>query len=100
MLGTLLPIFSQFDDLLNSLSNINSLKTSLFIYNKFMFFAGGSPHVGMEFNQIGGPMQAERGSSWIPGLRDNTTGTQNIPGPPSYMAGQMGPPVNLLGHQL
>lgn len=36
-------------------------------------------------------MQAERGSSWIPGLRDNTTGTQNIPGPPSFMAGQMGP---------
>lgn len=37
-------------------------------------------------------MQAERGSSWIPGLRDNTTGTQNIPGPPSFMTGQMGPP--------
>lgn len=45
----------------------------------------------MEFNQTGGPMQAERGSSWIPGLRDNTTGTQNIPGPPSFMASQMGP---------
>ncbi|KAK1351486.1 hypothetical protein POM88_054323 [Heracleum sosnowskyi] len=54
-------------------------------------YQGGSPHLGMEFNQTGGPMQAERGSSWIPGLRDNTTGTQNIPGPPSFMAGQMGP---------
>ncbi|KAK1372058.1 cleavage stimulating factor 64 [Heracleum sosnowskyi] len=58
-------------------------------------YQGGSPHLGMEFNQTGGPMQAERGSSWIPGLRENTTGTQNIPGPPSFMAGQMGPASQL-----
>ncbi|WOH03402.1 hypothetical protein DCAR_0622799 [Daucus carota subsp. sativus] len=54
-------------------------------------YQGGSPQLGMEFNQTGGPMQAERGSPWIPGLRDNTTGAQNLPGPPSFMAGQMGP---------
>ena len=65
---------------------------SLYIYIHNLFaLQGGSPQLGMEFNQTGGPMQAERGSPWIPGLRDNTTGAQNLPGPPSFMAGQMGP---------
>lgn len=37
-------------------------------------------------------MQAERTSSWIPGLRENTTGTQHVPGPPPFMGGgQVGP---------
>lgn len=48
-------------------------------------YQGGGSHLGME-RQVGSSMQAERGSSWIPGLRENTTGTQ-LP----FIAGQMGP---------
>lgn len=54
-------------------------------------FQGGGSHLGMEFSQVGNSMQAERTSSWMPGLRENTTGT-HVPGPPPFMGGgQVGP---------
>lgn len=47
----------------------------------------------MEFGQAGSSMQGERGSGWMPGLQENTTGGTQFPGPPPAFAppGQMGP---------
>ncbi|KAA8541226.1 hypothetical protein F0562_025167 [Nyssa sinensis] len=54
-----------------------------------LYQVGGS-HLGTEFSsQIGSSMQADRGSAWIPGLPENTAGTQ-FPGPPPSLSGQMG----------
>lgn len=49
----------------------------------------GGSHLRPEFNQVGSSMQADRGSPWIPGLPENSSGTQ-LPGPPPFPA-QMGP---------
>ncbi|XP_055827831.1 cleavage stimulating factor 64 [Solanum dulcamara] len=65
-----------------------------------LYQMGGS-HLRPEFNQVGSSMQADRVSPWIPGLPENTSGTQ-LPGPPSFPA-QMGPsnqPSRLAGLSL
>ncbi|KAL2543835.1 hydroxyproline-rich glycoprotein family protein [Forsythia ovata] len=51
-------------------------------------YQGGGPQLGMEFSQIGSSKQTDRGSPWMPGLTENTTG--QLPGPPMF-PGQMGP---------
>lgn len=50
-------------------------------------YQAGSPHVGMDFSQVGGSKQTDRGSTRIPGPPDNTIG--QLPGP--SFAGQVGP---------
>ncbi|KAK3406033.1 hypothetical protein EUGRSUZ_K02226 [Eucalyptus grandis] len=51
-------------------------------------YQGGGSHSGIEFShQSGGPMQVDRGSSWMPGLPDNAS---QLPGPPPVVTGQMG----------
>ncbi|KAK9278324.1 hypothetical protein L1049_027889 [Liquidambar formosana] len=55
-----------------------------------IYQVGGS-HLGSEFgNPVGSSMQVERGSSWMPGPPENTTGAQ-LPAPPPFVPGQMGP---------
>ncbi|XP_030460028.1 cleavage stimulating factor 64 isoform X2 [Syzygium oleosum] len=50
-------------------------------------YQGGGSHPGIEFShQSGGPMQVDRGSSWMPGLSDNPP---QLPGPPPVVPGQM-----------
>lgn len=45
----------------------------------------------MEFRQTGSSTQGERGSTWIPGLQENTTGTQQLQAPaPPFIPGLMG----------
>ncbi|KAK4428090.1 Cleavage stimulating factor 64 [Sesamum alatum] len=51
-------------------------------------YQGGSPHLGMDFNQAGSSKQTDRGSNWTPGLPENALAQP--PGPPSF-AGQVGP---------
>ncbi|KAM7471131.1 hypothetical protein LguiA_009314 [Lonicera macranthoides] len=71
--------------------------TLLFIEDYFLegppYVWGGGSHSGMEFGQAGSSMQGERGSGWMPGLQENTTGGTQFPGPPPALAppGQMGP---------
>ncbi|XP_022765956.1 cleavage stimulating factor 64-like [Durio zibethinus] len=51
----------------------------------------GGLHIGSEFgNQVGGSMQADRGSSWMSSQPDNSTLTQ-LQGPPALVPSQMGP---------
>ncbi|KAI3455422.1 hypothetical protein Pfo_012085 [Paulownia fortunei] len=52
-------------------------------------YQAGSPHLGMDFNQVGSSKQTDRGSNWTPGLPENTIG--QLPGPPPSFAGQVGP---------
>lgn len=55
---------------------------------------GGSPHMGMDFNQVGSSKQTDRGSHWTPGLPENTIGQLpgvQIPGPPPSFGSQVGP---------
>ncbi|KAM7475355.1 hypothetical protein LguiB_022598 [Lonicera macranthoides] len=75
------PSFSQGQPPLSSLLPPQSL------------YQGGGSHSGMEFGQAGSSMQGERGSGWMPGLQENTTGGTQFPGPPPALAppGQMGP---------
>ncbi|XVE64051.1 hypothetical protein DITRI_Ditri07aG0070200 [Diplodiscus trichospermus] len=48
-------------------------------------------HIGSEFgNQVGGSMQADRGSSWMSNQPDNSTLTQ-LQGPPTLVPIQIGP---------
>ncbi|CAA3005646.1 cleavage stimulating factor 64 [Olea europaea subsp. europaea] len=49
----------------------------------------GGPQLGTEFSQVGSSKQTDRGSPWMPGLPDNTSGT-HLSGP-SLFSGQMGP---------
>ncbi|XP_022881161.1 leucine-rich repeat extensin-like protein 5 [Olea europaea var. sylvestris] len=49
----------------------------------------GGPQLGTEFSQVGSSKQTDRGSPWMPGLPDNTSGT-HLSGP-SLFPGQMGP---------
>ncbi|KAL0441541.1 UNVERIFIED_CONTAM: Cleavage stimulating factor 64 [Sesamum radiatum] len=51
-------------------------------------YQGGSPHLGMDFNQAGSSKQTDRGSNWTPGLAENAM--VQPPGPPSFGA-QVGP---------
>lgn len=57
-------------------------------------YQGGGSHVGMDFNQMGIPSQAERGSNWMPpGLSENaaTAAGAQLPGPsPPFLPGHMG----------
>ncbi|KAB2011957.1 hypothetical protein ES319_D09G055600v1 [Gossypium barbadense] len=51
----------------------------------------GALHLGSEFgNQVGGSMQADRGSSWTPSQPDNSTLTQ-LQGPSPLVSSQMVP---------
>ncbi|CAI9755383.1 unnamed protein product [Fraxinus pennsylvanica] len=52
-------------------------------------YQGGGSQLGMEFSQSGSTKQTDRGSPWIPGLPENTTGTQ-LPGPLMF-PGQINP---------
>ncbi|KAI3407876.1 uncharacterized protein J3R85_020674 [Psidium guajava] len=53
-------------------------------------YQGGGSHPGIEFShQGGGPMQVDRGSSWMTGPSDNHP--SQLPGPPPVVPGQMGP---------
>ncbi|KAK4395258.1 Cleavage stimulating factor 64 [Sesamum angolense] len=51
-------------------------------------YQGGSPHLGMDFNQAGSSKQTDRGSNWTPGLAENAI--VQPPGPSSFGA-QVGP---------
>ncbi|OMP02153.1 hypothetical protein COLO4_11303 [Corchorus olitorius] len=51
----------------------------------------GGLHLGSEFgNQVGGPMQSDRGSSWMSNQQDNSTLPQ-LQGPSPPVSSQMGP---------
>lgn len=50
-------------------------------------YQAGSPHLGMDFNQVGSAKQADRGSNWTPGPPENTLG----PPPGPSFTGQGGP---------
>ncbi|XP_057773039.1 cleavage stimulating factor 64 isoform X2 [Salvia miltiorrhiza] len=52
-------------------------------------YQAGSPHLGMDFNQVGSSKQTDRGSNWIPGLPENTMG--QLLGPQPGFPGQAGP---------
>lgn len=54
----------------------------------FLWLQAGSPHLGMDFNQVGSSKQTDMGSNWRPGLPENTIG--QLSGPPAF-AGQAGP---------
>lgn len=56
-------------------------------------YQAGSPHLGMDFNQIGSSKQTDRGSNWMPGVPENMMGQLSVPQP--AFAGQAGP-SNLL----
>ncbi|KAH6758799.1 hypothetical protein C2S51_019034 [Perilla frutescens var. frutescens] len=49
----------------------------------------GSPHLGMDFNQVGSSKQTDRGSNWMPGLPENTMG--QLLGPQPTFPGLAGP---------
>ena len=63
----------------------------LFWFMLCLFFQAGGLHIGSEFgNQVGGSMQADRGSSWMSSQPDNSTLTQ-LQGPSPLVPSQMGP---------
>lgn len=55
-----------------------------------VFFQAGGLHLGSEFgNQVGGSMQADRGSSWMSSQPDNLTLAQ-LQGQSPLVPSQMG----------
>ncbi|XP_027126917.2 uncharacterized protein [Coffea arabica] len=50
----------------------------------------GSSQLGTDFNQIASSNQADRGSPWIPGMKQESASAAQLSGPPQF-PGQMGP---------